>query len=73
MDNDIAWPALLVGLTAVLGCVAALVWLRADTRGRSSSEGSGLAPVAFLVLPLLMLAGMLLSLWALDLRGNLGR
>ncbi len=73
MDNAIAWPTLIAGVIAALGSVTVVVYLRSQGRHRSPREGSGLAPLAYLVLVLVMLAGVLLALWALNLGGTLGR
>jgi len=73
MDNTIAWPMLLVGVVAALSAAAALVYLRSQGSHRSSRDGGGLMPVAYLVLVILMLTGGLLTVWALNLRGTLGR
>lgn len=73
MEGDIAWPALIVGLIAALGGGAGLVALWSPFRYRASGTGASLVPVVFLALALLLLAGVLLSLWALNLRGTLGR
>ena len=73
MDNPVAWPMLIVGVVAALSSVAALVYLRSQDHERSSSDRGGLMPVTYLVLAILLLAGILASVWALNLRGNLGR
>lgn len=73
MGNVIASPALIVGVIAALGAAAGVVYLRTQRRHRSASEGGGLTPLAYLVLALVMLAGVLLALWALNLRGTLGQ
>lgn len=64
---------LIVGVMAALSAAAALVYLLSQGRHRSSSDGGGLLPGTYLVLALFLLAGILVSLWALNLRGNLGR
>jgi hypothetical protein len=73
MDNAIAWPALIVGTLLALASASGLVTVRLMSSQRTAANRSWLAPITSLLLSLLLLAGFLLALWALNLRGTLGR
>jgi multisubunit Na+/H+ antiporter MnhF subunit len=73
MANTIAWPALVTGGALALAAGTALVTVRGVLAPRTPDRVSWVPPVALLVCGLLVMAGVLLALWALNLRGTLGR
>ena len=73
MANTIAWPALVTGVALALAAGTALVTARGVLAPRVPDRVSWVPPVVFLVCSLLLIAGVLIALWALNLRGTLGR
>ncbi|HML98463.1 MAG TPA: hypothetical protein PKD75_08290 [Tepidiformaceae bacterium] len=73
MTNTIAWPALVTGVALALAAGTALVTVRGVLAPRAPDRLGWVPPVALLVSSLLVMAGALLALWALNLRGTLGR
>jgi hypothetical protein len=73
MANTIAWPALVTGVALALAAGTALVTARGFLAPRALDRVSWLPPVVLLACSLLLIAGVLVALWALDLRGTLGR
>ncbi len=72
MANTIAWPALVTGGALALAAGAALLTVR-ESSHRAPDRVGWVLPVALLVCSLLLMAGVLIVLWALNLRGTLGR
>lgn len=73
MNNPIAWPALIVGAILTLISASLLVALRVPSSSDRPTTAGWVKPITGLALTLLLLAGLLLALWALNLRGTLGR
>jgi len=73
MANTIAWPALVTGIALALAAGAALVTASGALAPRAPDRVSWVPPVVLLVCSLLLIAGVLIALWALNLRGTLGR
>ena len=73
MANTIAWPALAIGVALALAAGTALATARGVLARRAPDRVSWVPPVVLLVCSLLLIAGVLIALWALNLRGTLGR
>lgn len=72
MANTIAWPALVTGVALALGAGTALATARGVLATREPDRVSWMPPVVLLACSLLLIAGVLIALWALNLRGTLG-
>lgn len=73
MANSIAWPALVTGIAMALAAGTALATVRGVLSPRAPARVSWVSPVVLLMCSLLLITGVLLALWALNLRGTLGR
>lgn len=71
--GPIAWPAFIVGMVVVAAAGGALAAsARAYRAGAVDGRGAVSSPVAMLAATLVLIAGALLVLYALNLSGNLG-
>lgn len=72
--DGIAWPLVTFGAALALVAAIGLAVGARSLRTEAGDERPGWAsPVALLVAALVLLAGLLLALWGLNLGGNLGR
>jgi len=72
--NQIAWPLVLFGTgLAVVTALGLAMGVRSLKTGAGDERLSWASPVMLLVLALVLLAGLLLALWGLNLGGTLGR
>ncbi|MCK9519850.1 MAG: hypothetical protein M0R74_12630 [Dehalococcoidia bacterium] len=73
LGDPIAWEALLLGLGVAFAALVAMAFTWRALRAQRASDGmSAGPPLALLGLSLLLIAGLLLATWALNLQGNLG-